>query len=204
MAGKIEPSDFKSEEYMRMTEKKFNRKIYFIMILFGCILPLAARVVFMLAAGEIVDENNVPLSAGLAAFLCFVIIFVCSTYAVTFIVLLRQVIKFKNTAFTADSRGIHNTVVIMNLFAVVIAAPVRYIPWKAVSCADRDDVSVYIRVKTREIEASAIAKLILKIGGYRFCHGLISRGLSFGEVNMIYDYCRAYSPYMADKDTDEI
>ncbi len=172
------------------------------MIFFGCILPLAARVVFMLISGQIVDENNVPLSAGLAAFMCFVIIFVCSTYAVTFIVLLKQVIKFNNTAFTADSQGIHNTVVIMNLFAVVIAAPVKHIPWKAVSCADTEDGSLYIRVKTGEIEASLIAKLILKIVGYRFCHGLISRSLSFGEINMIYDYCRAYSPYFTDKNAE--
>lgn len=182
-----------------MLERKFNWKAYFLITLFGCILPLAFHAVFMLATGQIVDDNNMPLSGAFAAFICFIIIFVCSTYAVTFIVLLKQVIKFKNTAFTVDKQGIHNTVVIMNLFAIVIAVPIKHISWRSVSCVDTDDVSVYIRVKVRELEASFIAKLVLKITGYRFCHTLITEKLLPDEINMIYNYCYSCSPYITNK-----
>lgn len=179
-----------------MIKKKFNWKIYFLIILFGCILLLAAYAVFILATGQVVDDNNLPLTGAVVVFMCLIIIAVCSTYAVTVVVLLRQIIKFKNTAFEVDKYGIHNTFIMMNVFAFVLAVPIKHISWKAVSNVESDDVGVYIRVNTRGLEVSFIAKFVFKITGYRFCNTFITPKLSCEEIKIICDYCYAYSPYI--------
>lgn len=179
-----------------MIEKKFNWKIYFFIVLFGGVLLLASRVIFLLITDQVVDEEGLPLSPVLMGFLCFMIILACSTYAITFISLLKQVITHKNVAFKMDHSGIHNAVVLINLFAFVIVANVKWIPWSSVHYIDRDDDTIYIRVKKKQIAASAIGKFVIGITGYRFCYAFITKKLSEEEMNIISSYCMNQSAYL--------
>ena len=126
-----------------MFEKKFNWKIWFFILLFGGTLLMASYVVFLLLTNRIADENGSPLPPVLIGICCFIICLVCSTYATTFIALLRRVIVHKNTAFRIDEEGIHNTVVYVYLFAFVIVSNIKFIPWSAVYYIDSEEADAF-------------------------------------------------------------
>ena len=173
-----------------MFEKKFNWKIWFFILLFGATLLMAACVVFLLLTNQIVDENNMPLPPVIVVFLCFMICLVCSTYAATFIALLKHVFIYENTAFRIDEAGIHNTVVFVYLFAFVIVSNVKFIPWSAVCYIDNEEAdTIYIRVKKKQVSASFVGKLIIGILGYHFCHSFTTDKLSPSERSVISSYC---------------
>lgn len=181
-----------------MIEKKLNWKIYFFMILFGGTLILAAYAFFLSASGRLGDENGNPLGVFWRAVLCLTILIVCSSYAVTFFSLLYQTVARRRTAFIADSEGIRSTVVLIHFAAFVLAVPVRFIPWSAVSyiSVGSGDNSVFIRAKKNGIEASRLARLILRTTGYHFCLGFLKIPLSQDEQTTILNYCRTRSPYI--------
>ena len=173
-----------------MIEKKFNWKIWFFILLFGGILLMASRVVFLLVTNQIADADGAPLSPFLTVFLCFIICLVCSTYLATFIALLKQVTVYKNTAFRVDEEGIHNTLVFVYLFAFVIVCNVKFIPWSAVRYADNaEKEGMYIRVKGKEVFASFMGRLIIGILGYHFCLSFTKTKLSESERAIIMSYC---------------
>ena len=173
-----------------MIEKKFNWKIWFFILLFGGILLMASRVVFLLVTNQIADADGVPLSPFLTVFLCFIICLVCSTYLATFIALLKQVTVYKNTAFRVDEEGIHNTLVFVYLFAFVIVCNVKFIPWSAVRYADNTEKEgMYIRVKGKEVFASFMGRLIIGVLGYHFCLSFTKTKLSESERAIIMSYC---------------
>ncbi len=172
-----------------MFEKKLNWKIYFFILLFGGILLMASYVIYLLATNQIVDEEGLALPPVLIGFMCFMICLVCSTYVVTFIALLKQVVIYKNTAFRIDESGIHNTVVFVYLFAFVIVSNVKFIPWSAVHYIDRSEDSLYIRVKKKQVSASHIGKLIIGLLGYHFCLSFTTKKLSQWEMDIISSYC---------------
>lgn len=172
-----------------MLEKKFNWKIYFFILLFSGIILMAFYTTFLLATNQVVDEDGLPLPPALIGFMCFMIYLVCSTYAVTVIALLKQVIARKNIAFRVDESGIHNTVVFVNLFAFVIVSNVKFIPWSAVRYIDRDGDGVYIRVNKKQVSASLMGKLIIGLLGYSFCRSFTAGNLSEWEKDMISSYC---------------
>lgn len=178
-----------------MFEKRFNWKIYFFIALFGGILLLGFRVILLLITNQITYEEGEPLPPVLKGILWFAMVLVCSTYAITFISLLKQVVMKKNIAFRVDSLGIHNTVVLINLFAFVIVCNIKFIPWSCVNYIDREDDSVYIRVKSKNITASYLGKFIIGVIGYHFCYSFISKKLTEEEMNIILHYCNAQSLY---------
>lgn len=182
-----------------MIEKKLSWKIYLLIVFLCTIILTAFRAIFLLAGGQVVDETNAPLSSTLITFICLVIVAVCCTYAITVITLTRQVIKLKNTAFVVDAQGIHCTFVMMNLFAFVIAVPIKHIFWKTVSCINIDGDDVCIRVNAKEIDACFLAKIILALSGYRFNNALIAGKLSPDEIHLISDYCYNTSSHTTDK-----
>ncbi len=177
-----------------MFEKKFNWKIWFFILLFGGILLLASHVLFSLVTNQIVDENGLNLSPLLIGFLCFMICLVFITYAATLIALLKRVVVYKKTAFRIDEAGIHNTVVFVNLFAFVIVADIKFIPWSAVCYIDNEEADyIYIRVKKKQVCASFIGKLLIGILGYQFCYSFTTEKLSPEERAVISSYCESQS-----------
>ena len=175
-----------------MFEKKFNWKIWFFILLFGGTVLLAAYVVFLLLTNQIAGAEGLPLHPFIISLLCFMICLVCSTYAATLIALLKQVFVHKNTAFKIDKAGIHNTVVFVYLFAFVIVCNVKFIPWSAVRYADNEEKEgIYIRVKSKEVSASFIGRLIIGILGYHFCYSFTQTKLSQAERDTVFSYCTA-------------
>lgn len=173
-----------------MFEKKFNWKIWFFILLFAGTVLMASYGVFLLATNQIVDEDGLPLHPLFIGLMCFMICLVCSTYAATAIALLKQVTVYKNTAFRIDEEGIHNTLVFVYLFAFVIVCNVRLIPWSAVRYINNEDKeAMYIRVRSKEVSASSIGKLIIAILGYQFCYSFTKTKLSQAERAIILSYC---------------
>ena len=179
-----------------MIEKKFNWKIWFFIVLFGVVLLLMTRVIYMIITDQVVDENGQPLPRILEWILCGMFALVGSTYAVTFITLVKQVVAHQNVAFTVDRTGIHNTLVFVYLFAFVIVVPVKLIPWSAVHYVDRKDDGIYIRVKRKQVTASGIGRLIIGILGYHFCYSFTKGPLSETEIATIAAYCTERSHYL--------
>ena len=179
-----------------MIQKKLNRKIWFFIILLGGTCLLAAKVITMLLTGQVVDEYDQKLGLSLGLMVSVMFVLVCSTYAGTVYTLLRQRFGQNNLAFTADERGIHNTFVMVNILAFMLAAPVTFIPWSAVTYIDNDKDSLYIRVKTKEVQASLIGRLILSVMGYQFCAGFTGGNLTQQEKDKIRAYCEKQSPYL--------
>jgi hypothetical protein len=173
-----------------MIEKKLNTKIHFFAILFGGVLLMIARVLFMLYNGEVSDESGEPLPRVISGLISFMLVCVGITYLITFIALVKQITVYKNTAFRIDENGIHNTAVFTWLFAFVIASNVEFIPWSSVYLADRE--TGYIRVRKNGIRASLFGKTILWILGYNFCYGFTKKKLSDAEYDLIFSYCDKY------------
>lgn len=182
-----------------MIEKKLSRKIYFLIVFLCAVILTAFRAIFLLTGGQVVDETNAPLSSTLVIFICLVIVVVCCTYAITVFTLTRQVIKLKSTAFVVDAQGIHCTFVIINLFAFVIAVPVKHIPWESVSYINTNEDNIHIRMDTKKLNACFLAKIILVLSGYRFCQTLITAKLTTDEIRLISDYCYNTSSHTTDE-----
>ncbi|MBQ7131390.1 MAG: hypothetical protein IJO29_02360 [Oscillospiraceae bacterium] len=173
-----------------MIEKKFNLKVYFFILLFALILPLAAKVVYMLLSGQVTYENNEKVPFVLAAVISVLTILVCSTYALSLITLLKQVICHKNSAFKLDENGIYDTVCAVMFLAFVIVVPIKHIPFSSVTYTDSDEDSIYIRMKTKEVNAGRTAKIILAIMGYHFCYSFTSKKLTEDEIITISGLCK--------------
>lgn len=183
-----------------MIEKKLNWKLWFFVILFGGVLILAARVIYMMLTGQVVsDENGEPLPWVFEVLMVVLTVLVCSTYAATVFTLLRQVMKFGKTAFVADGHGLHNTFAMIGFFAFVITVPVEFIPWQAVSYIDISEGEPYIRVKARDVKASRMAKAILAVKGYTFCIGFTTEAFSKSETEKIKAWCYEKSEYLGNK-----
>lgn len=172
-----------------MFEKKFNWKIYFFIFLFGVTVTMGVRVVLLLITNQVSDENDSPLPPMMIGIMCSVICLVCSTYLMTFISLVKQVISHKNVAFRIDEAGIHDTVVYIYLFAFVLVCNIKFIPWSAVRYVDSDNDGIYIRMDRRQVSASFMGKIIIGILGYHFCHSFTAKKLSTKEKNIILSYC---------------
>lgn len=181
-----------------MIERKLNGKIWFFIILLGGIVPVGAYGEYMMWTGQVRGESGEPLEKWLVALTSALMIPILCAYSALAVSLIRQVIQNKSRAFTFDSEGIHGTVTGFMMFAFAIVLPVKTIPWSAVTYIDRSGGFVYIRVKTSEIEASRLARLIIKIRGYSFCSGFTKDGLSEDDMDMIEAYCRRQSAYLKD------
>ncbi len=172
-----------------MFEKKFNWKIYFFILLFGATVAMGVRVMFLLVTNQVTDENGSALPQVMIWLMCIMICLVCSTYLMTFITLLKQVILHKNIAFRIDEAGIHDTVVFIYLFAFVLVCKIKFIPWSAVHYIDSDNDGVYIRMNRRQVTASFMGKILIGILGYHFCYSFTSKKLSQEEKDIISSYC---------------
>lgn len=176
-----------------MIVKKFNFRIYFLMLIFGGVIPLACYAVYMLSTGQIKGEDGEALSFQTFAVIDFIIVFVCLSYVFSFISILIQTLKFRNTAFIADENGVHNTIVVYNFLAFFFALPVEFIPWSAVSSISEAGGFFNISVNASEIKSSFIGKRIIKSVGYNFCRYYTADNLSQDEKDLITAYCTANS-----------
>ncbi len=171
-----------------MKEHKLNWRFWFIVILFGGIQPLGYRVIYMLYTNQIFDENNQPLSKGFSLFLCIAISLVLFTYLLTVINLLRIFVKNKGSAFSLTEKGIENSFVIINLFAILLAIPIKCIPWNSIKTLIKTDDCILIRLKLKHCKTSFLGKIILFILGYSFCKGFVKPYVTYENIEQYSSY----------------
>lgn len=179
-----------------MKEKRYNWKIWFMIILFGSVLLLAARVVYMLATNQVVYESNLPVPFAMRLILCFMIILVCSTYAYTAVMLLWKVLKRNSVAFAFDNNGLHDPLIIVNVLAFVFTARIKYIPWSSVTYMDEENGNLYIRVKKSEITAGFFGRLLIWICGYHFNSSMLKEKLTSDDIKNIRSYISKNSKHI--------
>ncbi len=171
-----------------MFEKRLSKSIYFSVIF---LIGLVAFVGFTLykqysESGTIFGFEDI---SGIEYwFIISLIGLICLVCLSSVFVLLRQIIKFNNIAFTVDREGIHDTFVSIILFSFIIILPVKLIPWNAVKEIKKDDDKLSLEINRKEVVASPVAKIILGIFGYDFCKSAIKE-LDENEKNIILDYC---------------
>lgn len=176
-----------------MITKKFNFRIYLLMLIFGGVIPLAGYDVYLLSTGQIKGEDGAVLSPTVSVIMSVLMIIILLSYLLSFVSILIQVIRFRNEAFTADETGVHNTIIVYNFLAFFFALPVEFIPWSAVSSISEAGGILNISVNTSEIKSSFIGKRIIKSDGYNFCHYYTADKLSQDERDLITAYCTVNS-----------
>ena len=187
-----------------MKDYKLNWRFWFIVILFGGIQPFGFRAVYMLYTNQIFDENNQPLSKGLSLFLCIAISFVLFTYLITVINLLRIFVKNKGSAFTLTEKGIENSFVIINFFAILLAIPIKCIPWNSIKTLIKTDDCILIRLKLKNCKTSFLAKIILFIMGYSFCKGFVKPYITYEDIESYSNYLPKDIKIIKDDDNSDL
>ncbi len=174
-----------------MFSKNLNWKIYFFISLFSFVIIFGTRACIMLLTGQVVFEDGTPAWS----FIAYLLIIVLLSYLASVLCMLKQLLKFKSKAFTVDEDGIHNTLIYINILAFVFTFKIKFIPWDSVKYFDQTTPEFYyIRVNTRKITASRIAKLVIAVLGYSFAAGFTKGNLSDEERRIISNYISEKSP----------
>lgn len=163
-----------------MQKYKLGWRFWFFLILLSGVIALGIPAVSMLFKGEVsYEDGEMPkaVSVALGIMICIVL----SSYLLSVVMMLRQLIKFRGIGLEITPRGIENTFVFLYLFAFVIVVPVRLIPWETVKYFDKDD-RPYIRVKAGKVQAGLLAKAILAVLGYSFCLSFVKPEVDIGEI----------------------
>ncbi|MBE6975293.1 MAG: hypothetical protein E7436_07365 [Ruminococcaceae bacterium] len=172
-----------------MKDYKAGWRYYFFLIFFALASALGIRVIWMLLGGEVMDGDE-EMGRGMAIVLSVLIALAFSTYIETSVVMLWQLLRFHGSVLRITDNGVENTLVYVNVLAFVFVFPVKLIPWDAVKYADLEDEVPYIRLKTKEVDAGGLAKLILWILGYQFCLPFVKPKVSSDDVKQ---YCHRFS-----------
>ena len=172
-----------------MKTYKATWRYYFFAILFTAVTLLGARALYMLFAGQVSFGDD--LTAGENKFLCIfaaVVLFLpLMSYARSSCYLWRQLIKYKGAVITLTDKGIENTLAFTWLFAFVFIRPVKLIPWESVKYYDENDGHPYVRLRTKEVRAGWLARLILRMWGFMFLHSFVKPHVSAEDVN-VYEH----------------
>ena len=169
-----------------MKTYKATWRYYFFAILFTAVTLMGTRALYMLSAGQVSFGDD--LTAGENKFLCIfaaVVLFLpLMSYARSSYYLWRQLIKYKGSVITLTDKGIENTLAFTWLFAFVFIRPVKLIPWESVKYYDENDGHPYVRLRTKEVRAGWLARLILRMWGFMFLHSFVKPHVSAEDVNV--------------------
>ncbi len=162
-------------------EHKLGWRFWFFYLLLLGTLLLGLRAISMLLTGQVSLEDE-PMSPAYAWIMSILFAFPLSTYLYSVITMTKQLICHQATALTVTEQGIENTLTFVYLFAFVFVFPVKLIPWNSVKYWDDEETHPYIRVKVSRIDAPLLAKLILWIRGYMFCHSFCTPAVTCEEI----------------------
>ncbi len=185
-----------------MFEKKLNKNVTLIAVGYFLATAFICFLLYRQLSGEIVSGRFRMLDymSGVgfwAEIICLgVFCALCLTATAS---ILKQIISHRNTAFTIDNEGIHNTIAYATILFIPIVLPVRFIPWSATKELSHDGNFLTLYVDKSLVNASPIAKLVLKTLGYHFCRGLTLTELTEGETSVITAYCKAQPGCITDK-----
>lgn len=168
-----------------MTEHKMNWRCFFIFSLLLGVLLLGGKVVFMIINNQVTYEDG-EIELSMRIILLILLFIVLSSYLFSFLVLLRQYIKFKGRAFTLTEHGIENALTFIYVLAFVFVFPVKLIPWKSVKSIEKDEKGYTAYINTKGVRAGVIARLLLKINGFHFFDKLASPRISRDDIDLFY------------------
>lgn len=186
-----------------MFEKKLNKNVTLIAVGYFLATAFICFLLYRQLSGEILSGRFKLLdySSGIgfwAEMICLGIF--CALCLTATASILKQIISHRNTAFTIDNEGIHNTIAYATFLFIPIILPVRFIPWSSAKELSSDGKILTLHVDKNLVDASPVAKLILKSLGYHFCRGLTLTELTEGETSVITAYCKAQDDCITDSD----
>ena len=161
-----------------MLSRKLSAKALISLIALILVLGLVGRVTWMWLNGQIVEEHEPGADAALNVMMPIALV-IASSYLWSALVLLRQYLVYGGKAFTLTEKGIENTLTFVIMFAFVFVLRVKCIPWETVTYADAENI--YIRAGRKHIRAGFLAKTIVAVKGFLFCHGFCKPELSREE-----------------------
>ena len=177
-----------------MKHYKLNWRYWFFLIILSSVIILGAKGTHMLFTNQVTYyDEEMSFLFSFAVGLIFSIVLL--TYLISVISMISCFVKNKGCGLNITDIGIENTLVFVNLFAFVIVARVKTIPWEAIKYYDITDGKPYIRVKTKEVEAGFFAKLILKVLGYSFCLSFVKPAVNPEDIEL---YKHRFSLYSED------
>ena len=155
-----------------MKKFRLNWYFWFLSVLLIFVLVFGGKMAYALFTNQVQDENGLidPLTS---LILAVIFAFIWVIYAISGITMLNLAIKNKFNCLEITDKGIENTAVFVNFFALIIILPIKFIPWEAVKSYENDVLGLRVRVHTDMVESGFLAKLILKITGYQFCQGIV-------------------------------
>lgn len=140
---------------------KMGAKTYFFLALFAAVSLVALYFAYMSATGGVSFEFKIG-GASANLFVCVLFLLVALSHLTSFVVVLINIFKNKNTALSLDANGIHNTFVFVMFGAAMLVLPVKEIPWEAVKEIKTEHGVCALRVDPDIIEANFLAKRYLK------------------------------------------
>ena len=153
-----------------MKTYKLNTKYLICLIALLLILILVGRVAWSWLNDGITMEDGTDPGIGLDVAMSIALV-ISLSWLWSAIVMFRQLVTHRCSAFTVTEEGIENTLTFVILFAFIFVLPVKKIPWDAITYADDEDC--YIRARRKDIEVGFLAKTIVAVKGYSFCHSFI-------------------------------
>ena len=140
---------------------KMGFKAYFFLVLFAFVAGVAFWFAYMSLTEQISFEFKIG-NGNANLFICGLFVLVGLSHLSSFVILLIQIIKNKNTAISLDENGMHNTFIFMMLGAAMLVLPVKQIPWEAVKEIKEEKGVCAVSVDPDMIEANILAKKYLK------------------------------------------
>lgn len=163
-----------------MKTYKLNTKYLICMIALLLILILVGRVTWSWLNGGITMEDGTNPGIGLDVAMSIALV-ISLSWLWSAIVMLRQLVTHRGSAYTVTEECIENTLTFVILFAFIFVLPVKKIPWDVITYADDEDC--YIRARRKDIEAGFLAKTIVAVKGYSFCNGFIKPKMTREEFD---------------------
>ena len=162
-------------------EHKLGWRFWFFYVFLLLTLLLGLRAISMLLTGQVSLEDE-PMPPAFAWIMSIMLSIPLSTYLYSIITMTRQLIRHQGTALTITNEGIENTLTFVYLFAFVFVFPIKLIPWGSVKYWDDEESHPYVRVKVGQVKTPLLAKLILWIRGYMFCHSFCRPPVTSEEI----------------------
>ncbi len=178
--------------------KKLNVGAYFWLTLLGLFLAPGVYVIVLLLSGKIEDENGVLLPLAFQHGMALLFLIVLSSYFITVLSLLRQMIGFRCAAMTVDETGIHNTFIFLNLLCFTFVGRIKLIPWCAVTDYAIDEDGMMLRVAYGKVEGSFLGRLLVWIMGYSFCRGMAKQNFDEPQRLFVLQEIRKVMPNASD------
>lgn len=161
-----------------MKEYFLNKKFLLATLALSTVVVLCVSTSYKLLSSKIIIEDA-NINSGLL--LAAILIIVSISYLYSVIVMIRQYVVYSKSAFTITGEGIQNTIVGMNLLAFIFVAPIKEIPWDAIKSIEKTQGFYIAKLDLKKVQAGPIAKLTIKMTGYKFCSSFLSGSIDDEE-----------------------